>query len=88
MLRNSLNISKYMDTFLNHNLKEYNPLPQFFMAKTIIYTWKRYTDITFEKLIKQEFDNIEYFESDSDSSDEKINNYNKVFHIEHVSSLE
>ena len=76
-----------MDNFTNHSLKEYNPLPNFFLGKTIIYTWKRYTDITFEKLIKQEFDKVEFFESDSETCEEKLLDYNKVLHIEHFSSV-
>ena len=88
MMQNSLNISKYMDNFTQHNLNEYNPLPQFFLSKVIIYTWKRYTDITFEKLIKQEFDQIDYYESDSETSEEKVNTYQKALHVEHLSSLQ
>lgn len=88
MLRYSLNLSKYMDNFLNHNLNEYNPLPQYYWIKIVLYTWKKYTDSTFDKLIKEEFDNVEYFESDSESSEEKQQNYNQAFHIEHLNSYD
>ena len=88
MMRNSINLTKYMDNFTRNNLDEYNPLPQFFLSKMIIYTWKRYTDITFEKLIKQEFDQIDFYETDSDSSEEKLNTYQQVLHVEHLSSLQ
>lgn len=86
MLRNSLNLTKYMDNFLNNNLKEYNPLPQYYWTKIILYTWKKYTDITFEKLIKQEFDDVEYFESGSDTSEEKQHNFHQAFQVEHFPS--
>lgn len=88
MLRESIYFkNKRLDKFNNQNLIEYNPLPQYFLMKILLYSWKRYTDITFHKLLEQEFDRKVYFESDTDSLEEKLTNYGKTLQIKHVGSF-
>lgn len=53
------------------NLREYNPLPNYFYSKMIFYTWRHYANLTFEKLNSIDHEKKLYFETSGSEEDER-----------------
>jgi len=60
-------------SYLEHIVKKvriYNPLTTYFYSKMFFYTWRHYSNLTFDKLSLFEYEKKIYFES-SDSEEDK-----------------
>ena len=65
----SVNAISYLQHVVR-KVKVYNPLPVYFYSKMIFYTWRHYSNLTFDKLTLEKNDKKIFFESD-DSDEEK-----------------
>lgn len=75
MKKFSINSENYLKRLVK-NLRIYNPLPKYFYGKIVFYTWRHYTNLTFDKLkfVEQKG----YFENFEDSEENEKECYYKL----------